>query len=176
MQFKYDSDEEMFFHHWLLELEEKGFIADIHRASAIQLASPIVSTNGVLLAEGIEYTPDFRFRVLKDGQFFQSITNPSVSCSSRKDYRLTYNEDQICIVEVKPTFDMNNMTREVQIKRKWVYQLTNTFVELVKVPGSSNKGSHLFSKTFTPQSYLFTKTKKTRKMNYKVRLIGEVLK
>lgn len=65
-------------------------------------------------------------------------------------------------IEVKPTFDFNNMTREVRIKVAMVYRLYNQVVQLVKVPTC-------FKDMFTPQRFLFTDTgKQLRKIKGKL--------
>lgn len=165
---KFDSLEEEYFYEWLLELKRKKVVANIKRSDTIVLANPVVSGSHTLLT-AIEYTPDFTFEVLKEDKYFQPAKNLNTSLKARNKQLLVYNTESqrnTCIVEVKPIRDVRGKTTEVNIKRKWAFQVTGLYVELVKVPGSSNTGSHLFKKTFTPKSYLKTKTGKPRKMNY----------
>lgn len=173
----FDSLEEEYFYEWLRELEKKDIIANIRRSDTIVLANSAVSGKYTLL-KGMEYTPDFTFDIIREDKYFQPKHDLSISPASRNKQKLIYNMDasqkptlNTCIVEVKPIRDVRGKTTEVNIKRKWVYHATGIYVELVKIPGSSNKGSHLFKKTFTPKSYLKTKTGKPRKMNYKYNLL-----
>ena len=66
-------------------------------------------------------------------------------------------------IELKPTFDHQNMTRLASLNIKWVYEKYNHVVEMVKLPD-------FFKKTFTPDRYLLTdKSYEPRKINYKAR-------
>ena len=164
---KFDSLEEEYFYEWLKELQKKKYITDIRRAESIILSKPVLDS-GYTVYAGIIYTPDFEFKVLKEGDYFQPKGNLTVSPQARNSQKLIYDPiNKKCVVEVKPLRDVRGKTTEVMIKIKWVHAKHGVFVQLVKVPGSSNTGNHLFKKTFTPKSYLKTQTGKKRKMNYK---------
>jgi|32_taG_2_1085360.scaffolds.fasta_scaffold19540_2 hypothetical protein len=77
-------------------------------------------------------------------------------------------------LELKPTFDHQNMTRLASLNIKWVYEKYNHIIEMVKVPD-------FFKKTFTPDRYLLTdKTYVPRKLKYEpknlTRFISELQK
>jgi hypothetical protein len=63
-------------------------------------------------------------------------------------------------VELKPSFDHQNMTRLASLNIKWVYEKYKHVVEMVKLPD-------FFKKTFTPDRYLLTdKSYVPRKLKY----------
>ena len=169
---KYDSDEEKYFHAWLLELQEAGYVDSISRADSIKLCDPVVC-NGITELASVIYTPDFQFKVLKEGKYFQPHDNITVSPRSRSEQRVIYNsKTKQCLVEVKPIKDVRGKTSEAKLKIKWARTL-GYVIDLVKIPGSSNKGGHLFKKSFTPKVYLKTPTGRERKMNYEYETIKE---
>lgn len=64
------------------------------------------------------------------------------------------------LIEVKPMFDQNNMTRLFKINQKWVWDKYHLFVNLVYP-------QKLFNITFTPKEYMITThTNKQRKITY----------
>ena len=68
-------------------------------------------------------------------------------------------------IEVKPSFDQNNMTRLAKINQKWVFEKYGIFVNIV-IPEKH------FEKTFTPTRYFYTdKSGKPRAIKYKNRLL-----
>lgn len=167
-----DSKEELYFYWWLLELEEYGFISDIKRADSYDLFDKVESCGHTIL-EKHSYTPDFKFKVLRQDYFFQQLSSMVVSPKARKEQRLiTHNtplESLECIVETKGSFDNQNMTRLFRINQKWVWKAYNSYVNLVKVPD-------LFKKTFLPKRYLLTdKTEKARKINFKYKLLKDII-
>ena len=77
-------------------------------------------------------------------------------------------------IELKPSFDHQNMTRLASLNIKWVYEKYNHIIEIVKLPA-------FFKKTFTPDRYLLTdKSYVPRKLKYKpknfTRFISELQK
>lgn len=83
---------------------------------------------------------------------------------------LTY-EDNISYIEVKPIFDMNNMTRDFKVKQKIIFNNKQRYIQLVKIPA-------FFEKSFTPLRYLMqdVMNSRPRKIKHKVILIDEFLK
>lgn len=68
---------------------------------------------------------------------------------------------QISFIEVKPSFDQNNMTRLAVLNQKWVFEKFGLFINIV-IP------EKLFAKTFTPKRYLTCdKSSVKRKIKYK---------
>lgn len=153
----FDSKEEVYFYWWLKELENEKIISSITRSESFILADSVVESSFKLF-EKIEYTPDFTFKIEKESQWFQRIGALDTSPLSREKKKLIYNSSGICHIEVKADFDNRDKTREVQIKRKWLHQITGVYVDLVKIP-------KLFHQTFFPKRYLYTdKTEKARKI------------
>jgi hypothetical protein len=165
----YDSNEELYFSWWLDELLEAEIVLKYNRALPIQLSEPVKrwehkkyitkvrkeerlkSVQKTILQAHI-YTPDFV--VLFRPNFAEKIGLDCVNTG-------------LAIIEVKGNYDSNNMTRLFKINQKWVYSKTGELINLVKVPD-------IFEKTFTPKKYLLTdKTKKARRINFKVRTLEE---
>lgn len=166
---QFDSKEEVYLYWWLKELEIEGIIKNIDKAATIVLEAPLYSCGHELLP-GIEYTPDFSFEIIKESEIFQNIKNIKISPKARKKKSLIYQIDELtgrstCSVEVKANFDNRDKTREVNIKRKWVYSKFGIYVELVKIP-------KIFSQTFFPKRYLKTDMGlKDRKIDYEYTLL-----
>lgn len=182
-----DSDEERFFIDWLEELILFGFVKHYYRPKSYLLSSnstyelhiPAKSKRGTdktverkLLAEHL-YTPDFKITWTEKayGIFHEPITEKQKNkdCPFFSHYN-HFDNSYYSIVEVKPVFDRNNMTRLFVINQKWVYERYKIFVNLVKIPT-------FFKTTFVPQKYLFTDKKgQPRKIHFKVILVADYLK
>jgi len=155
-----DSEEEIFTLMWLWELKEKGFIESINRAESIKLSEPVLqqyekvlktktkTLSKTILREHI-YTPEFEVKWIKPLDFF-------------------YIKDGISLIESKPKFDQNNMTRLFKINQKWVYEKYQILVNLF-IPET------VFENTFTPKEYLKTKTGKNRKIKWEIKTIEQWL-
>jgi len=176
----FDSDEEWYFSFYLDELYEAGYISEyeLYPDSYIlsdavfyeyekQLKTKTKMIVKKLMREHI-YSPDFRI-IWADkarGVFFDSIygqTNllkvPFITIS-----------DNISIVEIKPVFDQNNMTRLFITNQKWMYHKLGIYVQKI-VPVK------LFEQTFTPKRYLLTdKSGKPRKLKYQPRSLETFVK
>ena len=180
---KYDSKEELYFSWYLRELQEANYIYHIeYQPASYHLSLPqthcfvkplktktkIVSVT--LLRKHI-YTPDFRvlWEQKARGLFFNNhddevdlrkipfITNPTSNSLSNG------------LIEIKPVFDQNNMTRLFAINQKWLYHQHDIYIQKI-IPVK------LFEATFTPQKYLLTdKTNKQRKLKYQPKTLNEFL-
>lgn len=171
----YDSFEELHFAYWLNELKEEGFITDWSRTCL-----PISLTDGlyhsftetkilktktkqnekrqVLLAPSV-YTPDFNicWSAKAKGTFFVTlahdgrIATPFIGKQEADVYS--------SLVEIKPLFDQNNMTRVFKNNQKFIWDKYKEYVNLIYV-------TELFEQTFTPKKYRLTPTGKPRKINW----------
>jgi len=180
----FHSPEEAYVSWYLDELTEAGFvIKHEHQPSSIHL-SPKVSynwektmktknkkMNSALLQEHI-YTPDFKV-TWADGAhsvFFKDV-------NSVKNHNDCYFWAETCLLElawnsyleIKPSFDRNNMTRLFSINQKWIYDKLGLYVQKI-VPVK------LFMETFTPQRYLKTdQGRHGRSIHYYPRTLKEFL-
>lgn len=176
---RYDSDEEIYFAFWCDELLEHGYLKkwmrnrktytlteglNHHWVKETVLKTKIKVEDKVqkLLLDSC-YTPDFvlYWTAKAKNVFFQSLTGhhnqitaPFIA-KKTKDAPATWKS----VVEVKPDFDRFNMTRAFVMNQKFMWYKWKIFVSLVEY-------KDLFSKTFTPQRYLKTKTGKIRKLNW----------
>lgn len=186
-EYVFDSDEERYFSWWLDELKAMGFIQEYFRPQTLSLspsdtyqllvkANTLKGKDKVVERELIKehvYTGDYKviWTALAHGIFYEPITevikNNDVLFFAHFDDKI---QEYYSLIEVKPEFDRNNMTREFTINKKWVYDNYGLYFELVKVP-------EIFRKTFTPGKYLFTdKKKQLKKLDYKPIEIDEYLK
>ena len=79
-----------------------------------------------------------------------------------------------CFIEIKPSFDMNNMQRLFSINQKWMYLEHEIYVQKVIPVGP--KKTCLFAKTFVPQEAMLTaKTRKPKKYKFKTKSLTEFL-
>ena len=152
-----DSDEEVYFIWWLNELKENGYIESWSRGRTFELSQSIkreysrklktkIKRDTEHFLHAAKYTPDFeiKWRGKAIGKFVTKWDS-----GSKKNTVFYCNENLITIVEVKGGFDHQNMTRLVQTKIKWLFQLYQIPVQIVKIP-------KFFEKTFTPNRYLTT--------------------
>lgn len=177
-----ESDEEKYFTWMLDELMEAGYIIDYSRPIKSFDLSPgyvykkelprVKSSNKIedreLLA-GHVYTPDFI--IIWDSKAVDVFVHILETTEFVKDVPFEGHLDSCgtiySIVEVKPSFDMHNMTREFNINRKWVYLKYGVYIDLKKIPIA-------FKHLFVPERYLFTdKTGKTRKIGFKFKTFKE---
>lgn len=178
---QYDSNEEKYFSWYLDELYEAGYIREYQvQPGSFILSEPILyeyekklktKTKHCVkkLMQGHIYTADFRISWSEKarGIFFDSICGQT---NLKIPFIVKY--IPISIIEIKPAFDRNNMTRLFTVNQKWVYQKYGTYVQRVTVDKKNGKG--LFPETFTPAKYLLTdKTRKPRKLKYEPRTLAE---
>jgi len=166
MKEQFDSSEEMHLFWWLTELKEAGFIETIEtQPSPFPLSEQIwceyekqMKTKTKMVNEevmkGHIYTTDVFVIWNKNAlnKFTTLIDSPVQKVHKRSmKYIISQEKDGVIysFIEVKPSFDQNNMTRLAKINQKWVWEKFRTYVNIV-IP------SKHFNKTFTPMKYFFT--------------------
>lgn len=186
--YEFDSNEELYFYWWVKELIEAGFIEKyvphptvynlseelklpyhkpMKRVAAKEMWKTIIN--------GHEYTPDagivwndnavgiFTYNLDQSPYMHLESNVPT----SRDYFDKIVSKRNKAIIEVKPAFDQNNMTRLAIINQKWVLDKYNKFVNII-VP------QKLFNETFTPKRYLLTNLSgKKREIKFKVRTLEE---
>jgi len=186
----FDSWEEVYLYWWAKELKKAGYIEKItlHPKSfvlsdkvAIEHTVPMKRVADKVKAHtilnGHVYTPDtlIEWTYKAEGTFVYNINE--AGSHIRRD-RFTLMEGHLIpktkklysLIEVKPIFDQNNMTRLAKINQKWMYEKYGIFVSII-VPVK------LFKKTFTPLRYTTCNlSSKRRKLEYKVVLLQEFTK
>lgn len=158
---EYKSNEEYYFSLWLDELKANGYIERYeYEPEAIPLSYRVSRDLGKkeqFVLHPHEYTYDFMIKWNKSAiGIFATIFESDV----KSDTPLYCDSTLTSAIEIKPEFDYKNMTREVMINIKWVWEKYNIYINLVKPPS-------FFKKSFTPAQFLLTKTKKTRTIKYK---------
>lgn len=174
----FDSKEELYFSWYLDELKKAGYIQIYESQPESYVLSPPIyfeynkrlktKTKTIVkkLAQEHIYSPDFSiwWSQRARGIFFYNIEYRS----DLKAIPFVAN-NQESVVEIKPIFDQNNMTRLFTINQKWVYQKYSTYIQKI-IPVK------LFERTFTPQKYLLTdKTNKQRKLKYQPRTLNDFI-
>lgn len=182
---EYDSLEELAMLQWLFELKNQGFIRSIKRAESYLLCDSLVNnyaeqtTKKVssvpktqTLLHGHSYTPEFE--VVWDYDKARDIFLWDHRSSTKFDKIFIgekifgYTRDFVTCIEVKPSFDQNNMERLFKLNQKWMWEKHKIFVNLVKV-------QELFPKTFTPKAYHTTPTGRVRLMKWKPKTLFNFL-
>jgi hypothetical protein len=176
---QFDSNEEMYMHWWLSDLKDKGYIDEIiHQPDPFILSEqynvdyfvPYKNKDGgKFVSEEIIpphiYTSDIL--VKWNDKAINVFTVPINSDLRKKKGRSFqyiicqgFSGSYYSYIEVKPSFDQNNMTRLAKINIKWVFEKHGEFVNII-IPEKH------FEKTFTPTAFLTTnKTSKARKIKY----------
>lgn len=113
----------------------------------------VVENKQVKLLDSLIYTPDFKvvWNCAKSNIIFTYDDN-TIICDKLPPF---YVQDGISYIEVKPSYDRNNMTRYVKVKLAWIYDKYKTYTNLV-IPQT------LFKKTFYPDCFFYTKLGKER--------------
>jgi hypothetical protein len=177
----FDSAEEMYISWYLEELEEARFIQEyrLHPETfklspkqeySITIEGPRKTTEKFYTLLGAhEYTPDFSIRwdYSAIGKFYKHV-HINYPIVNKKKY-MFWLCGELSIIDVKPMFDQNNMTRLFTINQKWLYAQQGVYVQKI-IP------QDLFQKTFTPERFLLTNKNKTKKkLDYTPRSLNEYL-
>lgn len=195
---KFDSFEEKHFNDWCTPLTKAGYIREVfHEPISFVLSEPIVTsflqemkTKTKIVdkfrSHGHVYTPDFLiiWDASAHGIFFDWYAASEDLIPSYKDIPFLAQKseesgDIYTFVEIKPSFDQNNMTRLATLNCKWTMEKLGEFVQIVvPVPDAKGKPKNaLFQKTFIPNNFLFTnKSGKPRKINFKFKTFDEFIK
>jgi hypothetical protein len=189
----YDSNDEMYFHWYLMTLKEHNFILEYElQPKPFILSEPVVSqyvkpmkrvenkTLEYTILNGHIYTPDAQIiwnpRVAKNVLYKDAYTFPFLDINpdeikERCDTLPFIATCGVSYVEIKPAHDFQNMTRLVKLNQKWVFDKYKDFVNIITP-------QKLFNETFTPSRYFYTdKSPKERKINYKnIKTIDEFIR
>ena len=172
MSNQFDSNEELHFSWYLDELKSKGYIIEwskveksfeLTKGLYLNYKIPMKKVDDKIKQQTIlspsVYTPDFY--IIWSVKAFGIFTTDIDMDSDNKLDTPFISRGKYSTVEVKGTFDNNNMTRLAVNNIKFVYDKFGVYVNLIKVPT-------IFDKTFTPDRYIMTdKSFKPRTINYK---------
>jgi hypothetical protein len=178
----FDSEEELYFAYWLEDLKKAGYIFQwIAHISSFRLTNGLSHTytttkqlktklktteHTQTLLKPSEYTPDFTIWWDKgEGVLYQNL-----STKGKIEAPFIVSDTiGVSVVEIKPLFDQNNMTRLFVNNQKFMWDKHKIFVNMIHV-------TELFAETFTPSAYMFTKTGKLRKITkWKPRTLKQFL-
>lgn len=183
---KFDSDEEIYAYWYFSELKQAGYVKEIEtQPQPFDLSKPLKSsyvqqmkTRDKVIEEeilkGHIYTTDLliTWDIKAKGILFDLIdggTRFKERSSIKKFIAKHENGEYISYVEVKPSFDQNNMTRLAKINQKWVWASHGYYINIM-IP------QKWFANTFTPQRFLFTnKSGKPRKIDFAVKQLKQFL-
>ena len=174
-----DSNEELWMCWWLEELQQYGFVSYFKRGYSLPLSNGVdatyteitqLKTKQKVVGKKVcllrEHGYSFDFLVYWTPEGFGKFTY------NHKFYlpKLLFAGELTGAyltshIEVKPSFDQNNMERLFKINQKWVYDKHGILINLVKP-------MELFAATFYPKAYLT----KGRKIKGVISLIDDFLK
>ena len=181
---KFDSIGELHFSYWTDELIKAGYIEQVvlqpepyelsgkvTRRYVEKMKTKSKTMEQTLFREHI-YTPDVLI-IWKEkayGVFIPKSSNKILPHHLHFNTQQFENRDVTAsTIELKPSFDHQNMTRLASLNIKWVYDKYKHVIEMVKLP-------EFFKKTFTPDRYLLTdKSYATRKLKYKPKSLAQFL-
>lgn len=183
MNTEYDSNDEMYFHWYLMELKDNGFIQGyelqptpfiLSNEVRMSYTKPMKKVADKILSysilNGHIYTPDAKI-------FWNEKSSKGVLYNNVGNYYNRIDDvpflaiDNVSYVEIKPSHDFKNMTRLVKLNQKWVWDKHKEFVNIITP-------QKLFNETFTPGRFFLTdKSSTKRKLNYKnIKTINEFIK
>ena len=182
----YESLEELQVLWFFEELMNAGIVRSVERCNSYPLyegkklpyiqtkelkkTTKIIDKEYTLLREHI-YTPEFLvvWNQTPGLKFLTEITLYSLPKKPDTVFFFNHYKDgyPVTYVEVKPDFQMHNMTREFTINQKWMYSKYKIYINLVKP-------KELFTSTFAPELFKFTPTKLEKKI-YPYRSLNQFL-
>lgn len=183
MEQEHDSKDELYFSWWCEELKERGIIENFTRCESYELNNGLIGNytfKKVLKTKTVNvekkqtlipikvYTPDFKivWNIELSNKFQESLLNIHGIELTKPFIVQGYDTS---IVEIKPQFDQNNMTRLFKTNQAIMWDKHNIYVNMIVY-------QKLFEDTFTPTRFLLTtKTLKARKIEWEVRTLDEFL-
>jgi len=176
---EFDSEEEVRFYQYLVELKDNGYV-DLfsYQPDSYELSAPEIydwkkqlktkeKWMRSTLLQGHIYTPDFEvyWNAKASGIFYQSL-----AFGSKLKAPFICN-GQRSVIEVKPSFDMNNMQRLFTINQKWMFQKHKIYVQKI-VPYGPKKC--LFAQTFVAEEAKYTlKARKLKKYKFPIKSLKQ---
>jgi hypothetical protein len=181
---EFDSNEEKYFSWYLDELLEAEYISRwifqpytyrLSRIAKYNVTTQLKTRVGVKrlsLFRAHEYTPDFGIEFTpKSRRIFYNLINDGVDLRTAPFVANCTHDIPYGIIEIKPSFDKNNMIRLFRINQKWMWFQNKVYVQEVVVDKRNGRG--LFADTFTPTKYLLTPTGKKRILHHKPKTLRE---
>lgn len=180
-----DSEEELYFCHWLAELQERNMIESFFRVTEpitifdkvnfdfnIREKSTVKQISKFIL-HPLTYTPDFLINWNKaaDGKIM-ARTGETYSKASFNQCEF-YTDSYSSIVDVKGAYSHAKLVTSITFPVLQKVLAYNKGIYVQKVMPLAKAG--LFAKTFTPAAYLNTKTGKKRKITWEVRDVDNYL-
>lgn len=186
----YRSDEEVYFAWWLEEVRQAGYIEEyryeqrefrlfdgLTGSYTEQLKTRSREKTFKILGKRV-YTPDFEIRwsPAAEGIFYNEL-----DCGLPAAQRAYFvAQGGVSLVEVKPGFDSNNMTRHVKALIDWTWQRHGELVQLsivlpkVSKSGKCSPSSTLYTDTCIPGRFLRTDADtRMRTIRFGYRLLEE---
>jgi len=200
---RFESKEELWVSYYFDELLKAGFIVDwkyqpktyiLFESLSYSWIKKLPTKNKIQssnILQRHEYTPDFMIVWNESARhlFFNSTED---KINLKGIHFIAHTGNNLSVIDVKPQFDMQNMTRLFIINQKWMMDKYGLYVqkiiptkELKHYHKIDNKGKNVYShstwsgifpKTFTPERYFFTDVSmKPRKINYKAIRLNDYL-
>lgn len=204
-QKEYESKEELWISYYLDELKKNKFILEWEYQKHTYLLSDTfnyqwlkkLKTKGKYMNSALlqkhEYTPDFTILWQSSAHhLFYNTIEDGINLKSANFVAHGIEDHKTSIIDVKPAFDMQNMTRLFSINQKWMMQKLGLYIQKI-IPVKESKHYHmignkkkkvyshstwtgLFPKTFTPQRYFLTDlSMKKRKINYDAKTLEQYI-
>jgi hypothetical protein len=185
LNFEFDSDEEKYFYHWLLELHELGYIDWIWDEKKTYLITNEVCSARVtqlktkqrieefILTKKRNYTPDFIFKFNKSA--YKKLYHDSKGGYENRPFFYCNNNRGIIYVDVKGAFG-KKLTSSITFpdRQSLMCQRFNIYVQKVIPYATKPSKDTLFKSTFTPNvmitDQVYKKTvvdRKTGKVKWK---------
>jgi len=184
----WESYEELYFLYWIYELKDKEYVYSIQRAPSFGLSQGLSSTylerlktktkeRTQKILEEHSYNPEFLIlwnqKAVEEKIIWQLPSVPKyqkqIIAQRHKDSSNQPAQYWHSLIEVKPIWDHQNMTRLFKLNQKWMWDKHGIFVNLI-FP------KRLFQATFTPNDYLYTEKKRDkRSIEWKILTVDEFL-
>jgi len=171
------SDEERWFVWWMMEMVQEGYITDVkYEKYKWRLTSDepywikkFMKTKTKVIQRSLFqdhiYTCDYSITFADKARyyFFEDITDRKAIFN--KTVPLYSDDKNLVHIEVKPSFDQNNMERLFRINQKFLYNKYGTYINMIK---PANFRGCFFGTYFCPNRFLWQdKQRGHRKLHFR---------
>lgn len=168
----YLSNDEYYFSLYLDELKKEGYIVSYQyepdtitlcQSNEVKINHSLnkktnkYKTENIKFNSSVSYTPDFKieWNLEKSDGIFTKSEGIDYDFSTKKIPFILQKNSNISFIEVKPEYDVNNMTRYVKVKLSLIMSLFNIYIQIINYES-------LYKKTFYPDLYFVTLTGKEK--------------
>lgn len=180
----FESDEEYYYHEYLLELKELGYIDEIILQPEFNIMPALTVKNDkgkeITIMKKWDYTADFMIKWNHRAWIDQLIiswhhtwTMSSWEVDTRGKHIIQEHGNRVSVVDVKGDFSASKNAGDIRFPLNQKAMMLEHDIYVQKVMPLSKKRNGLFKNSFTPSAYLKTPTGRNRTIKWDVKSAKE---